>query len=37
MGVVPAVLTGMAKHVFVFDLVDRKETCPVRRPEAATD
>lgn len=36
MAFVAAVLTGMAKHVFVLDLVDREEICPVgRRPAAA--
>lgn len=30
MGFVAAVLTGMAKYVFVFDLVNREETCPVK-------
>jgi alkylhydroperoxidase family enzyme len=34
MGFVAAVLTGMAKYIFVFDLVEREETCPVRPPEA---
>lgn len=32
MGFVAAVLTGMAKYVFVFDLVEREEACPIRRP-----
>ena len=35
MGFVAAVLTGMAKHVFVFDLVDREESCPIRRGTTA--
>jgi AhpD family alkylhydroperoxidase len=30
MGFVAAVLTGMAKYVFVFDLVEREEACPIR-------
>jgi alkylhydroperoxidase family enzyme len=34
MGFVAAVLTGMAKYVFVFDLVDREELCPVKRSAA---
>jgi alkylhydroperoxidase family enzyme len=34
LGFVAAVLTGMAKYIFVFDLVDREETCPVRKPGA---
>jgi AhpD family alkylhydroperoxidase len=32
MGFVAAILTGMAKYVFVFDLVEREEACPIRRP-----
>ena len=33
MSFIAAVLTGMAKHVFVLDLVDREEICPIgRRP-----
>jgi AhpD family alkylhydroperoxidase len=35
MGFVAAVLTGMAKYVFVYDLVDREETCPIERRDAA--
>jgi alkylhydroperoxidase family enzyme len=35
LGFVAAVLTGMAKYVFVFELVQREETCPVVRPAAA--
>ena len=34
LGVVLAVLTGMAKMLFVFDLVSREAVCPVRPPEA---
>ena len=29
MGFVAAVLTGMAKYIFVFDLVTKEEVCPV--------
>ncbi len=35
MGFVAAVLTGMAKYVFVFNLVDREEVCPVKPRNAA--
>lgn len=34
MGFVAAVLTGMAKYLFVFDLVTKEEVCPVV-PQAA--
>jgi alkylhydroperoxidase family enzyme len=34
MGFVAAVLTGMAKLVFVYDLVTKEETCPVVRQAA---
>ena len=30
MGFVAAVLTGVAKWIFTFDLVDREEVCPIR-------
>lgn len=29
LGVVAAVLTGMAKFLFVYDLVEREPTCPI--------
>lgn len=32
LGVVMAVLTGMAKMLFVFDLVSREPVCPIRPP-----
>lgn len=32
MGMVCAVLTGMAKLIFTFDMVTREEQCPVRPP-----
>jgi AhpD family alkylhydroperoxidase len=35
MGVVAAVLTGMAKMIFVYDLVEREEYCPIGPAEAA--
>lgn len=35
MGVVAAMLTGMAKMIFVYDLVEREEYCPIAPAEAA--
>jgi AhpD family alkylhydroperoxidase len=35
MGFVAAVLTGMAKFIFTYDLVSREEICPVRPAIAA--
>jgi alkylhydroperoxidase family enzyme len=35
MGMICAVLTGMAKLIFTFDMVTREEQCPVRPPAAA--
>ncbi len=35
LGVVCAVLTGMAKFLFVFDLVSREANCPIRPPSDA--
>jgi AhpD family alkylhydroperoxidase len=35
LGLVAAVLTGVAKWIFTFDMVDREETCPIRPPVAA--
>ena len=32
MGMICAVLTGMAKLIFTFDMVTREEQCPVRPP-----
>lgn len=31
-GFVAAVLTGVAKWIFTFDMVNREETCPIRPP-----
>jgi AhpD family alkylhydroperoxidase len=31
-GFIAAVLTGVAKWIFTFDLVNREETCPIRPP-----
>jgi alkylhydroperoxidase family enzyme len=35
LGMTAAVLTGMAKFLFVFDLVTREDSCPIVRPEGA--
>jgi AhpD family alkylhydroperoxidase len=35
LGFIAAVLTGVAKWIFTFDMVNREETCPVRPPIAA--
>lgn len=35
LGMCMAVLTGMAKFPFTFDLVSREAVCPIRRPHAA--
>jgi alkylhydroperoxidase family enzyme len=35
MGFVCAVLTGMAKFIFTYDLVPREEACPIRPAEQA--
>lgn len=35
LGFIAAVLTGVAKWIFTFDMVNREETCPVRPPLAA--
>ncbi len=34
-GMIAAVLTGVAKWIFTFDMVNREETCPVRPPRPA--
>ncbi len=34
-GFIAAVLTGVAKWIFTFDMVNREETCPIERPAAA--
>ncbi|WP_448586187.1 carboxymuconolactone decarboxylase family protein [Thermaurantiacus sp.] len=35
LGFIAAVLTGVAKWIFTFDMVNREETCPVVRPAVA--
>jgi AhpD family alkylhydroperoxidase len=35
MGFIAAVLTGVAKWIFTFDMVNREETCPIRPPVPA--
>jgi AhpD family alkylhydroperoxidase len=35
LGFVAAVLTGVAKWIFTFDMVNREETCPIQRPTPA--
>lgn len=35
LGFIAAVLTGVAKWIFTFDMVNREETCPIERPKAA--
>ena len=35
-GFVAAVLTGVAKWIFTFDMVNREETCPIDLPKVAT-
>lgn len=37
LGMTAAVLTGMAKFLFVFDLVTREQSCPVVRPAGAPE
>lgn len=34
-GFIAAVLTGVAKWIFTYDMVNREETCPIERPKAA--
>ena len=34
-GFIAAVLTGVAKWIFTFDMVNREETCPITRPALA--
>jgi AhpD family alkylhydroperoxidase len=34
LGFIAAVLTGVAKWIFTFDMVNREETCPIRKPGA---
>lgn len=35
LGFVAAVLTGVAKWIFTYDIVNREETCPIGPPKAA--
>lgn len=37
LGMTAAVLTGMAKFLFVFDLVTREQSCPIVRPGDAPE
>ena len=37
MGFVAAVLTGMAKWIFTFDMVDREEVCPIKPASVAAE
>ncbi|MEO7402849.1 MAG: hypothetical protein ABIU95_04195, partial [Burkholderiales bacterium] len=32
LGMVAGILTGMAKFIFAFDLVEREATCPIHLP-----
>jgi alkylhydroperoxidase family enzyme len=32
LGFVAAILTGIAKWIFTYDIVDREETCPIGKP-----
>lgn len=32
LGFIAAVLTGVAKWIFTYDIVNREETCPIERP-----
>lgn len=34
-GFIAAVLTGVAKWIFTYDMVNREETCPIDRPVSA--
>ena len=36
-GFIAAVLTGVAKWIFTFDMVNREETCPIVRPAVHQD
>jgi alkylhydroperoxidase family enzyme len=35
LGFIAAVLTGVAKWIFTFDMVNREEICPITKPKAA--
>ena len=36
-GFIAAVLTGVAKWIFTYDIVNREETCPITRPQAVLE
>jgi AhpD family alkylhydroperoxidase len=36
-GFIAAILTGIAKWIFTFDMVNREETCPIVRPQLAAE
>lgn len=36
-GFIAAVLTGVAKWIFTFDMVNREETCPIGAPQVAAE
>lgn len=36
-GFIAAVLTGVAKWIFTFDMVNRDEICPIERPKLAAE
>lgn len=36
-GFIAAILTGIAKWIFTFDMVNREETCPIERPRVAAE
>jgi AhpD family alkylhydroperoxidase len=36
-GFIAAVLTGVAKWIFTFDMVNREEICPINRPRLAAE
>ncbi|QMW23081.1 carboxymuconolactone decarboxylase family protein [Sandaracinobacteroides saxicola] len=37
LGFIAAVLTGVAKWIFTFDMVNREEICPIQRPALAAE
>lgn len=37
LGFIAAVLTGVAKLIFTYDMVNREETCPIVRPALAAE
>ncbi|MEO0410482.1 MAG: carboxymuconolactone decarboxylase family protein [Pseudomonadota bacterium] len=36
-GFIAAILTGVAKWIFTFDMVNREETCPIGAPQVAAE